>query len=101
MSEAKNQGTGNTKPKNNNAGKNNAGKNNTGKNNAGKNEAKKNNTNNSGFYVRNIPILVMVGIFLFFILFQFLKAHKYKENTLKQKIDAEIRKKLYFGDDYY
>ena len=66
---------------------------------------KKNNSSEdakaAGHYARNTPILILTGVFLFFILFQYLKALKYKEDRLKQKIDAEIRKKLYYADEYY
>ena len=55
----------------------------------------------AGYYTRHIPTLVLIGIFLFFIMFQFLKSQKYKENRLRQRIDAEIRKKLYYADEYY
>tara|TARA_B100000123_G_scaffold253830_1_gene215082 strand:+ start:845 stop:1156 length:312 start_codon:yes stop_codon:yes gene_type:complete len=52
-------------------------------------------------YAKNTPMLFIIGIFLFFVIFQYLKALKYKDNRLKQKIDAEIRKKLYYSNDYY
>ena len=55
----------------------------------------------AGYYTRNIPTLVLIGIFLFFIMFQFLKSQKYKENRFRQRINAEIRKKLYYADVYY
>ena len=61
----------------------------------------KQDAGSAGYYTRNIPTLVLIGIFLFFIMFQFLKYQKYKENRLRQRIDAEIRKKLYYTDDYY
>ena len=69
------------------------------------NKSNKNNSSEdakaAGHYARNTPILILTGVFLFFILFQYLKALKYKEDRLKQKIDAEIRKKLYYADEYY
>lgn len=68
------------------------------------NSNKKNNSvsaGGAGYYTRHIPTLVLIGIFLFFIMFQFLKSQKYKENRLRQKIDAEIRRKLYYPDEYY
>lgn len=52
-------------------------------------------------YNKNTPMLIMVAVFLFFVMFHLLRAQKYKEDSLKQKIDAEIRKKLYYSDDYY
>ena len=70
----------------------------------------KNNNNNKNknksspaslSYTKNTPMLFIIGIFLFFVMFQLLKAQKYKENALRQKIDAEIRKKLYYTDEYY
>lgn len=65
---------------------------------------KKNDTKGAGaagYYTRHIPSLVLIGIFLFFIMFQFLKSQKYKENRLRQRIDVEIRKKLYYPEEYY
>ena len=82
----------------------NTAKNNTSKNNASKNNSNKNSKKKSmiaGHYARNVPILIITAVFLFFVLFQYLKAQKYKEDILKQKIDAEIKKKLYYADDYY
>lgn len=83
-------------------------KNNTATNNSKKKTSSMNNKKNdsvsaggAGYYTRNIPALVLIGIFLFFIMFQFLKSHKYKNNRLRQRIDAEIRKKLYYADEYY
>jgi hypothetical protein len=67
--------------------------------------AKNNNKNKSSpaslSYTKNTPMLFIIGIFLFFVMFQLLKTQKYKENALRQKIDAEIRKKLYYTDEYY
>lgn len=75
--------------------------------------AKKNNKNNKNSkskseeiekslsYSKNVPLLLMTGILFFFVLFHLLKAEKHRNERLKQKIDAEIRKKLYFTDDYY
>ena len=53
------------------------------------------------FQTRNLPILIIIAVFLFFILFQYLKAHKESDDRLKHKIDTEIRKKLYYVDEYY
>lgn len=73
----------------------------TAKNNSNKNSKKNFNETISGHYARNVPIFILTALFLFFILFQYLKSEKYKEDRLKQKIDAEIRKKLYYTDEYY
>ena len=70
----------------------------------GSSNNKKNNSvsaGGAGYYTRHIPTLILIGIFLFFIMFQFLKSQKYKENRLRQRIDTEIRKKLYYADEYY
>jgi len=53
------------------------------------------------FQTRNLPILILIAVFLIFILFQYLKAHKESDDRLKHKIDTEIRKKLYYADEYY
>ena len=53
------------------------------------------------FQTRNLPILILIAVFLVFILFQYLKAHKESDDRLKHKIDTEIRKKLYYADEYY
>ena len=88
-----------TAPANNTAkATNNKASNNNSSNN------KKNDTKGAGaagYYTRHIPSLVLIGIFLFFIMFQFLKSQKYKENRLRQRIDVEIRKKLYYPEEYY
>ena len=52
-------------------------------------------------YSRNIPIMICIAIFLFLVMYQLLKAMRYKDDMLKKKIDQEIRKKLYHSDDYY
>lgn len=71
------------------------------------NKNSKNNKSNSESmesslsYSKNVPILFMTGILFFFVLFHLLKAEKHRNERLKQKIDAEIRKRLYFTDDYY
>ncbi len=72
------------------------------------NKSNKNNKNNNlppdlkgaNNYSKNTPMLIIIGIFLFFVLFALLKNQKYRDQRLKQKIDAEIRKKLYFTDEY-
>ena len=53
------------------------------------------------FQTRNLPILILIAVFLIFILFQYLKAHKESDDRLRHKIDTEIRKKLYYADEYY
>ena len=50
-------------------------------------------------YNKNTPMMIMVGLFLTFIIYQFLKAIRNRDNMLKQKIDQEITKKLYFKDE--
>lgn len=62
---------------------------------------KKKIANSSLSYAKNVPLLIINGIFLFFVLYYLLKAKKSDEKILKRKIDAEIRKKLYYTDDYY
>ena len=96
----------NTNSANKTAPANNTAKatNNKASNNNNSSNNKKNDTKGAGaagYYTRHIPSLVLIGIFLFFIMFQFLKSQKYKENRLRQRIDTEIRKKLYYADDYY
>lgn len=50
-------------------------------------------------YNKNTPMMLMVGLFLTFIIYQFLKALRNKDNMLKEKINQEIKRKLYFKDD--
>ena len=50
-------------------------------------------------YNKNTPMMIIVGLFLTFIIYQFLKAIRNRDNMLKQKIDQEITKKLYFKDE--
>ena len=50
-------------------------------------------------YNKNTPMMLMVGLFLTFIIYQFLKVLRNRDNMLKQKIDQEITKKLYFKDE--
>lgn len=71
------------------------------KNNTKKNNSKPKVSPSSLSYTKNTPMLFIIGIFLFFVMFQLLKSQKYRENALRQKIDAEIRKKLYYTDSYY
>lgn len=70
-----------------------------------KNNKSKNNANildkMAQFQSRSLPILILIAVFLFFILFQYLKAYRQADDRLKQKIDTEIRKKLYYTDEYY
>ena len=65
------------------------------------NKSKSEEMESSLSYSKNVPILFMTGILFFFVLFHLLKAEKNRNERLKQKIDAEIRKKLYYADDYY
>ena len=50
-------------------------------------------------YNKNTPMMLMVGLFLTFIIYQFLKALRNRDNMLKEKINQEIKRKLYFKDD--
>ena len=50
-------------------------------------------------YNKNTPLMIMVGLFLTFIIYQLLKALRNRDNMLKQKIDQEITRKLYFKDE--
>jgi hypothetical protein len=51
-------------------------------------------------YNKNTPMMIMVGIFLFFIMYNLLKHMRNKDAILKHKINTEIRRKLYFKDEY-
>ena len=73
----------------------------TYKNDYFKAKPKKKVAGSSVSYAKNVPLLIITGIFLFFVLYYLLKAKKSDEERLKRKIDAEIRKKLYYTDDYY
>lgn len=50
-------------------------------------------------YNKNTPMMIMVALFLTFIIYQFLKALRNRDNMLKEKINQEITRKLYFKDD--
>ena len=78
----------------------------------GNNKSKGNNKNNKGkkpeknevkkalSYNKNTPMMIMIGIFLFFIMYNLLKHMRNKDNIIKHKINTEIRRKLYFKDEY-
>jgi len=51
-------------------------------------------------YNKNTPMMIMVGIFLFFIMYNLLKHMRNKDDIMKHKINTEIRRKLYFKDEY-
>jgi len=51
-------------------------------------------------YNKNTPMMIMIGIILFFILYNLLKHMRNKDAILKHKINTEIRRKLYFKDEY-
>ena len=51
-------------------------------------------------YNKNTPMMIMIGIFIFFILYNLLKHMRNKDAILKHKINTEIRRKLYFKDEY-
>ena len=51
-------------------------------------------------YNKNTPMMIMIGIFMFFILYNLLKHMRNKDAILKHKINTEIRRKLYFKDEY-
>lgn len=70
-----------------------------GANNKAGNNAEKSAKDIALSYNKNTPMMLMVGLFLTFIIYQFLKALRNRDNMLKQKIDQEITKKLYFKDD--
>ena len=45
-------------------------------------------------------MLIITGIFFFFVMYNLLKHMRQREDSLKHKIEKEIRKKLYFTDMY-
>ena len=45
-------------------------------------------------------MMIMIGIFIFFILYNLLKHMRNKDAILIHKINTEIRIKLYFKDEY-
>lgn len=51
-------------------------------------------------YNKNVPLMIVIGVFLFFISYQLLMALRHKDEMLKHKIETEIRKKLYYTDSY-
>ncbi len=51
-------------------------------------------------YNKNTPMMIMIGIILFFILYNLLKHMRNRDAILKHKINTEIRRKLYFKDEY-
>lgn len=51
-------------------------------------------------YNKNVPLMIVIGVFLFFISYQLLMALRRKDEILKHKIETEIRKKLYYTDSY-
>ena len=81
-----------TKPQNNQP------KNNQPKNNKSKDFKEKNASSLS--YNRNVPMLIITAIFLFFMMYSLLRHLRKRDDMLEQKIDTEIRKKLYFTDIY-
>ena len=87
----------NNKPKNNKP-KNN--KQNNKQNNKKNNKPTKTEKEIGLSYNKNVPMLIIIAIFFFFIMFNLLKSMKNKEDVLENKIDIEIRKKLYFTDTY-
>ena len=86
---------------NNNSGGNNnpKGNNKNNKNNKGK-KPEKDEVKKALSYNKNTPMMIMVGIFLFFIMYNLLKHMRNKDNIMKHKINTEIRRKLYFKDEY-
>ena len=89
-----------TKPKNNkNLAKNNKSKNNKSKNTSNNKETKTQKEIGLS-YNKNVPMLIITAIFFFFVMYNLLKFKRDKEDVLREKIDREIRKKLYFTDIY-
>lgn len=83
----------NNAPKNNKKGNNKKGKNN-------KKEPPKTEVEKALSYNKNVPLMIMIGVFLFFVCYQLLMALRRKDEILKHKIEQEIRKKLYYTDSY-
>lgn len=87
-------------PGNSQTGQNNQGQGNKkGMNNKNK-KPMKDEVKKALSYNKNTPMMIMVGIFLFFILYNLLKHMRNKDAILKHKINTEIRRKLYFKDEY-
>ena len=85
----------------NNKPKNNKPKNNKQNNNKPSNNKQSKTEKEIGLsYNKNVPMLIIIAIFFFFVIFNLLKFMKNKEDVLENKIDIEIRKKLYFTDTY-
>ena len=87
-------------PGNSQTGQNNQGQGNKkGMNNKNK-KPTKDEVKKALSYNKNTPMMIMVGIFIFFILYNLLKHMRNKDDILKHKINTEIRRKLYFKDEY-
>ena len=85
----------------NNKPKNNKPKNNKQNNNKPSNNKQSKTEKEIGLsYNKNVPMLIIIAIFFFFVIFNLLKFTKNKEDVLENRIDKEIRKKLYFTDNY-
>ena len=85
----------------NNKPKNNKPKNNKQNNNKPSNNKQSKTEKEIGLsYNKNVPMLIIIAIFFFFVIFNLLKFMKNKEDVLENRIDKEIRKKLYFTDNY-
>lgn len=74
-----------------------------------KNNKPKNNKNNkisktqkeiALSYTKNVPILIIIVIVFFFVMYNLLKFMRKRDQVIENKIDREIRKKLYFTDQY-
>lgn len=87
----------NNKPKKNNAPSKN---NNTKKKANNKKPIPKTEVQKALSYNKNVPLMIVIGVFLFFISYQLLMALRHKDELLKHKIETEIRKKLYYTDSY-
>ena len=73
------------------------------KNNKAKNNTAKNTKTQKEIalsYTKNVPILIIIVIFFFFVMYNLLKFMRNRDDVIKNKIDREIRKKLYFTDQY-
>mgnify|MGYP005997248701 CR=1 FL=1 len=78
---------------------------NTPKNNTSNTNTKKNNKNVSDkdkalSYNKNVPMLIIIAVFLFFVVYHLLMSMRREDERIKHKIDTEIRKKLYYTDSY-
>lgn len=94
------------KPKNNNKTAPPSPNKNNSTSNKNNSTGKKNNKNTKTqkeiglSYNKNVPMLIIIAIVFFFVMYNLLKFKRNNDDVLKEKIDREIRKKLYFTDIY-